>query len=96
MTRAGVSAAHAEAIADAMRVAVSEGVASKADIHQLEGEIHRLEEHVRRPEEQMATKADLAPLETRLTVRVYGVAAGIVAANAALMFALLEVFGAPS
>ena len=89
MTRAGVSAAHAEAIADAMRVAVSEGVASKADIHQLEGEIHR-------PEEQMATKADLSALETRLTVRVYGVAAGIVAANAALMFALLEVFGAPS
>ena len=34
---------------------------------------------VRASRDDLATKADLAKLETRLTVRLYGVAAGIVA-----------------
>lgn len=58
LTGAGMEAAHAEAIADTMREAVSEGV---------------------------ATKADLANLETRLTIRLYGAAAAIVAAVVALV-----------
>ncbi len=41
----------------------------------------------------LATKADLANLETRVTVRLYGAAAGIVAANAGLTFMLLQLFG---
>ena len=41
----------------------------------------------------LATKADLANLETRVTVRLYGAAAGIVAANAGLTFILLQLFG---
>ena len=38
----------------------------------------------------LATKADLASLETRLTVRSYGIAAGIIAANTSLTVALLK------
>lgn len=38
----------------------------------------------------LATRADLAGLETRLTVRFYGIAAGIVAANTGLTVALLK------
>ncbi len=39
---------------------------------------------------QLATKADLAALETRLTVRFYGVAIGIVATQTALTVALVK------
>lgn len=38
-------------------------------------------------------KSEIAGLETRMTVRLYGVAAGIVAANAGLTFILMQLFG---
>ncbi len=38
----------------------------------------------------LATKADRAGLETRLAVRFYGIAAGIIAANTGLTVALLK------
>ena len=38
-------------------------------------------------------RSEIANLETRVTVRLYGVAAGIVAANAGLTFILLQLFG---
>lgn len=45
----------------------------------------------------LATKAilrsEIANLEMRMTARLYGVAAGIVAANAGLTFVLLQLFG---
>ena len=86
LTRAGVAARHAEAITDTVRVAVSEGVATKADIHELEGNIHRLEEsinridervqriedHVHRLEERMATKDDLRRLEEKMQADLHG------------------------
>lgn len=58
LREAGVEEAHAKAIASTMRDAVTEGV---------------------------ATKADLAALETRLTVRLYGVALAAGAAVVALI-----------
>ena len=57
LTRAGVATEHAEAITDTVRVAVSEGV---------------------------ATKADIAALETRLTVRMVALGGVIVAVMVAL------------
>ena len=57
LTRAGVAAEQAEAITDTVRVAVSEGV---------------------------ATKADIAALETRLTVRMVALGGVIVAVMVAL------------
>ena len=63
LKEAGVDEAQAEAHAEAVRDAVTEGV---------------------------ATKADLANLETRLTVRFVGIAVGIVLANAGLTFALFR------
>ena len=38
-------------------------------------------------------RSEIANLETRVTVRLYGIAAGIVAANAGLTFILLQLFG---
>lgn len=38
-------------------------------------------------------KSEITSLETRMTVRLYGVAAGIVAANAGLTFILMQLFG---
>ena len=58
LREAGIEEAHAKAIASTMRDAVTEGV---------------------------ATKADLAALETRLTVRLYGVALAAGAAVVALV-----------
>ena len=42
LTQAGVEAKHAEALTDALRVAFSEGVATKADIARLEGRMDAL------------------------------------------------------
>ncbi len=44
--------------------------------------------------EGVAARADLADLETRLTVRLYGVAAEIVAVNTALIVALVKLLPA--
>ena len=43
LTQAGVEHEQAEALADALRVAFNEGVATKADIHGVKSDIARLE-----------------------------------------------------
>ena len=43
LTQAGVAHEQAEALADALRVAFNEGVATKADIHGVKSDIARLE-----------------------------------------------------
>ena len=64
----------------------------KADVGRLEGKIERVESRVERVEDRiehiedkMATKADLASLETRVTVRLYGGLFAVVAAVVALI-----------
>ncbi len=77
--------AQAEAHAEAVRDAVTEGVATKADLDKglaaLRADLDK---------GLAAAKVDLADLETRLTVRFVGIAVGIVLANAGLTFALLK------
>ena len=69
LKEAGVDEAQAEAHAEAVRAAITEGAATKADIVRLEAKVEN----------------GLARLETRLTIRFYGMAAGIVAAVVALI-----------
>ena len=71
---AGVDEAQAEAHAEAVRDAVTEGVATKDDLDR----------------GLAAAKVDLADLETRLTVRLIGIAVGVVLANVGLTFTLLK------
>ena len=73
LTRAGVATEHAEAIADTVRIAVSEGVATKTDIADMRADIAALD-------------AKIAALETRLTVRMVALGGAIVAVMAALKF----------
>ena len=65
LKEAGVAEAQAEARAETVRAAITEGVATKADI--------------------AAVRTDIARLETRMTVRFYGMAAGIVALTVAFI-----------
>ena len=65
---AGVDDVQAEAHAEAVRDAITEGVATKADIARIEDKM-----------DGMATKADVANLETRMVRFVFAVAAGQVA-----------------
>ena len=65
---AGVDDVQAEAHAEAVRDAITEGVATKADIARIEDKM-----------DGMATKADVAKLETRMVRFVFAVAAGQVA-----------------
>ena len=65
LKEAGVDEDQAEAHAEAVRDAITEGAATKADI--------------------AAVRTDIACLETRMTVRFYGMAAGIVALTVALI-----------
>ena len=80
---AGVDEAQAEAHAEAVRDAITEGVATKAD---LDRGLAALKADVIRLEDKMATKADLADLKADMLK----VAIGIVFANAGLTFALLK------
>ena len=72
---AGVDEAHAEAVRDA----ITQGVASKVDLDKglaaLKADIARIEDKM----DGMATKADVANLETRMVRFVFAVAAGQVA-----------------
>ena len=83
LREAGFDERQAESVVATVRDAITGGVAAKTDIAHLEDKI----EHI---EDKMATKADLAALETRVTVRFVGIAVGIVLANAGLTFALLK------
>lgn len=60
LAAAGMAEAHAKAIAVTMRKAVTQGVATSADVR-------RLEDRMATVEENMATKADLRRLEDRMT-----------------------------
>ena len=91
---AGVAAAQAEAHAEAVRDAVVQGFASKADIRRLEDKIDALAEgkadkaDIRRLEGrfgEMASKADLAELKVTMLLAVFGAAGAL--------FAALRLFG---
>ena len=77
----------AAGVAEAVHDAVTESVAAKADVAAFKADIACLED-------KMATKSELetgmADLETRLTVRFFGIAVGIVFANTGLTAALLK------
>lgn len=89
---AGFDERQAEGVVSMVRQALSEGVATKADmkdirgdIKDLRGEIKRLEGRIENVEDRMATKEDLARLETRMTVRFFGGLLAAVGAVVALM-----------
>ena len=63
---AGFRVDQAEAIATAMRDAVSESAVTKADMARHENRLERLDERLDERLEGMATKADLARVEERL------------------------------
>ena len=73
---AGVDERQAEAHAEAVRDAITQGVATKADIARLADKM-----------DGMATKTDVAKLETRMAYRFVGIAVGIVIANAGVTVA---------
>lgn len=60
LAAAGMAEAHAKAIATTMRKAVTQGVATGADVR-------RVEDRMAAVEEDMATKADLRRVEDRMT-----------------------------
>lgn len=60
LAAAGMAEAHAKAIATTMRKAVTQGVATGADVR-------RVEDRMATVEENMATKADLRRVEDRMT-----------------------------
>ena len=60
LAAAGMAEAHAKAIATTMRKAVTQGVATGADVR-------RVEDRMATVEEKMATKADLRRVEDRMT-----------------------------
>lgn len=79
LERAGMDAAQAEAVTEAIGGAVADGVATKADLEPL----------ARRDE----VRADLAELETRVTRTLYAVAAALLAGQLGAVFALLRLLG---
>ena len=66
LAEAGFRVDQAEAIATAMRDAVSESAVTKADMARQENRLERLDERLDERLEGMATKADLARVEERL------------------------------
>lgn len=89
---AGFDERQAEGVVSMVRQALSEGVATKADMKDirgdmkdLRGDIKRLEGRIENIEDRMATKEDLARLETRMTVRFFGGLLAAVGAVVALM-----------
>ena len=84
---AGVDETQAEAHAEAVRDAITQGVATKADTARIEADIARLEEKMDGMTTGMATKTDVAHLETRiaemksaLLMAIVGVGGVVVAA----------------
>ena len=90
---AGFDERQAEGVVSMVRQALSEGVATKADmkdirgeikdlrgeIKQLEGEIKRLDSKIEDIEDRMATKEDLVRLETRMYVGLLAAVGAVVA-----------------
>ena len=76
---AGFDERQAEGVVSMVRQALSEGVATKADIKHLEGKIEHLEGRIESVEDRMATKEDLARLETRMYVSLLAAVGAVVA-----------------
>jgi len=111
LAAAGMAEAHAKAIATTMRKAVTQGVATGADIRRVEDRMTSLEDRmtslegrIAAVEENMVTKADLRRLEDGIEVRVDNKLARLetrlvltVFGAAGLLFAALKLFpaGAP-
>ena len=76
---AGFDERQAEGVVSMVRQALSEGVATKADIKHLEGKIEHLEGRIESVEDGMATKEDLARLETRMYVSLLAAVGAVVA-----------------
>ena len=90
---AGFDERQAEGVVSMVRQALSEGVATKADIKDvrgeikdvrgeiknLRGEIQNLEGRIESVEDRMATKEDLARLETRMYVSLLAAVGAVVA-----------------
>ena len=92
LRKAGFDERQAEAAVVMVRDAVTESVATKADLSRLEDKVAILEDKMAtkadlsRLEDKMATKADLAELKADMLK----VAMGIVIANTALTVALIK------
>ena len=84
MQEAGLEAPQAEAVTDAIRLAVTEGVSTKTDIAELRSEMKS---------DMAELRADMARLEIRLTRTLYGVAAALLAGQLAAVLALLRLLG---
>ena len=83
---AGFDERQAEGVVSMVRQALSEGVATKADIkdvrgeiNELRGEIKELRGRIESIEDRMATKEDLARLETRMYVSLLAAVGAVVA-----------------
>ena len=76
--------AQAEAVAETIRDAVAEGVATKADLTELRADLRG---------DTADLRADMATLETRMTRTLYGVAAALLAGQLAAVLALLRLLG---
>ena len=100
---AGIETSHANALTDALRVALGEGVATKADIREVRRELgaditglaNRIDGLDRRMDvidENMATKTELARVETRLhrsiNRAVFATVGTIIALAAAIIAAI--------
>ena len=77
MEKAGLEVAQAEAVTNAIRSAVTENVATKADIGELRSEM----------------KADMASLEVRMTRTLYAVAAALLAGQVGAVLTLVRLLG---
>ena len=89
---AGMETSQANAHADALRIAFSEGVATKADIREVRADIAGLASRVDNIDENMATKTELARVETRLQRSInramFAMAGLIIALAAAIITAV--------
>ena len=110
LAAAGMAEAHAKAIAVTMRKAVTQGVATSADIRRVEdrmatveenmatkADVRRVEDRMATVEENMATKADLANLEVRVDTKLARLETRLVLTvfgAAGLLFAALKLFPA--
>ena len=77
---AGLSGPQAEAVVATVRSAVTEGVATKADIADVRGDLADV-------------RTELAQLETRMTRTLYAVAAALLAGQLAAVFTLFRLLG---
>lgn len=87
---AGLEEAHAEAIVATMGRAMSENLATKADIKTIGQDIKALEQATKTDIKtlEQATRADLTALEHRITVRL----GGLTVAGVAFLATLIKLF----